>query len=131
MHGRGSSRAERLCPDVFWGKSKSGRNHSFAFRPEDGDDDGSADRAETLRGRVVADCGGQITAMISLVEEDVDACSNWSGGRALQSKVRDVLNLDGIFLFFQGEDDMCDVLELLDWGIRGGGGCPRQRIRSP
>ena len=54
-----------------------------ALRPEYGDNDGGDNRAETLRGRIFADCGGRITAMLSLAEEDVDARSNWAGGRAL------------------------------------------------
>ena len=76
MHGHGSAIAERVCPDVFWGESKSGRAHSLALRPEDNDDDGGADQAETLRSRVVSECDGRITAMLPLAEEDVDTRSN-------------------------------------------------------
>ena len=111
MHGHGSDRAERVCPGVFWGESESGRAHSLALRPEDGDDDGGADQAETLRGRVFANCGGPITAILSLVEEDVDTRSNWAGGRTLQSEVRYGLTPDGILLVIQGEDDLGDMLE--------------------
>ena len=119
MHGHGSARAERLSPDVFWGESESGRAHSLALHPEDSDNDGGAYRAETLRGRVVTDCGGRITAMLFLAKEDVDACSNWAGGQALRSKVRDGLTWDGILLVVHGEDDLGDVLEPPDWGIGG------------
>ena len=72
-----------MCPDVFWGESEFGRTHSLALRPEDSDGDGGADRAETSRGRVVTDCGGWITAMFALAEEDVEARSNCASGRAL------------------------------------------------
>ena len=117
MHGHGSARAERVGSDIYWGKSESGCAHSLALRPKKGDENGSADRAETLRSRVVADCGGRVTAMLLLAEEDVDARSNWGGGRALRSEVRDGLTSDGILLVVQGEDDLSDVLEPPDWGI--------------
>ena len=65
-------------------KSESGQAHSLALRPEEGDDDGGADQAETPRGRVVVDCIGRITAMFTLAEEYVDDCSNWAGGQALR-----------------------------------------------
>ena len=80
MHGHGSARAERVGSNIYWGESESGRAHTFALCPEKGDDNGGADRAETLSGRVVADCGGGITTMLSLAEEDIDPCSNWAGG---------------------------------------------------
>ena len=83
VNGHGSVIAERVCRDVVWGESESGRTYSLVLRPENGDDDGGADRAETLRGRVVADCGGRITSMLSLAEGNVDASSKWAGGRAL------------------------------------------------
>ena len=83
MHGHGSARAERVGSDIFLGESESGRAHTFALCPDGGDDNGGADRAETLRGRVVTDCGGGITAMLSLAEEDIDPCSNWAGSWAL------------------------------------------------
>ena len=57
-------------------------------------------------GRVAANCGGQITAMLSLAEEDVNAHSNWIGGRELQSEVRDGLTLYGILLVVQGGDNL-------------------------
>ena len=127
MHGHGSARAEIVSPGVFWGESESGRAHSLALCPEDGDNDGSADRAETLRGRVVADCGGRITAMLSQVEEDVDAHSNWAGGRSLRSEVRDGLTSNGILLVVQGEDDLCDVIKPPGWGIGGDAGVPDEK----
>ena len=58
-------------------------------------------------------------AMLSLAEEDVDPCSNWAGGWALRSKVRDGLTPDSILLVVQGQDDLGDVLEPPDWGILG------------
>ena len=71
VHGYGSARADRVCPDVLWDESKYGRGHSLALRPEDGNDDGGADRVETLRGRVVTDCGCWITSMFAQMEENV------------------------------------------------------------
>ena len=130
MHGRGSSRAERVCTDVFWGESESGRAHSLSLRPEEGDDGGGAYRADTLRGRLVADCGGRITSMFTQAEEDVGTRLNWAGCQALQSEVRHGLTLGDVLLFFQGEYDMGDMLEPPDWGV-GGGGCHRRGRRSP
>ena len=57
--------------------------------------------------------------MFSQSEEDFDVLSNWAGFRALRSEVRDGLTSDGVLLVVQGEDDLCDVLEPLDWGVRG------------
>ena len=54
--------------------TSSGANMSLAAP-----NDGCADRAETLRGRVVADCGGRITSMFIQAEEDVDAHPKWAG----------------------------------------------------
>ena len=62
--------------NVFWGKSKSGRVHSLALRPDDGDDIRGADQTETLSGSVVAEFGGRVASMFLQVEEDVDARSN-------------------------------------------------------
>ena len=77
-----------------------------------------------MRGRLVADCGGWITAMLSLTEEDVDLRSNWAGSRALRSKVRYGLTWDGILLVVHGKDDLGDVLDPPDWGILGEEGVP-------
>ena len=49
--------------------------------------------------------------MLFLAEEDVDASSNWLGGRALLSEVRDGLTSDGILLVVQSEDNLGDVLK--------------------
>ena len=113
-----------MCPGVFWGKSESGRYHSLGLRPEDGDGDGGADRAETLMGRAVTDCGGRITAMLPLAEEEVDASSNKAGRWALRSEVRDGLTSDGILLVVQGEDNLDDLLKPPDWDIGGEEGVP-------
>ena len=75
-------------------------------------------------GRVVADYGGGITAMLSLAEEYVDPGLNWSGDRSLQSKVRYGLTTDCILLVVQGKDDLGDVLDPPDWGILGEEGVP-------
>ena len=76
MHGHGSARSERVRSGIFWGESKSGHAHSLALRPDDGNDVGSADRAETLSGRVVANWGGRVASMFLQAEEDVEAHSN-------------------------------------------------------
>ena len=47
LHGHGSARAERVCLNIFWGKYEYGRAHLLALRPEEDDDDGCDDRAET------------------------------------------------------------------------------------
>ena len=79
MCGHGYARAERVCTDVFWGESKSGRAHSLGLCPGDGDNVRGSDGAETLSGRVVADCGVRVASMFSQAEKDVDARSNWAG----------------------------------------------------
>ena len=130
MHGHGSVRAERVCTDVFWGKSESGRSHLLVIRPDDGDDVGGADQAETLRGRVFSDCGSRITSMFSQAEEDVDARSNWAGCWALRSEMRDGLTSDGVLLVVQSEDDLCDVFEPLDQGFGGNRVSPVKKMNS-
>ena len=55
--------------------------------------------------------------MFSYTEIDVDARSYWAGCRGLRYGVRDSLTLGGILLVLQGEDDLCDVLEVLDRGV--------------
>ena len=57
--------------------------------------------------------------MFLQAEEDVDARSNWAGCWVFRSEVRDGLTLDGVFLVFQGEDNLGDTLKPLDRGIRG------------
>ena len=64
--------------------------------------------------------------MLSLAEEDVDPHSNWAGGRALRSEVREGLTSDSIILVVQGEDDLGDVFEPPDWGILGEEGVPNK-----
>ena len=75
-------------------------------------------------GRVVADCGGWITAILSLEEGYLDPCLNWAGSWALRSEVRDGLTSDSILLVVQGEDDLSNVFEPPDWGIGGEEGVP-------
>ena len=76
MQVHGSDRAERVRTDIFWGYSKYEKTHSFALQSDDVDDVLGADREETLRRRVVADCGSQVTSMLLQAEEDVGVSSN-------------------------------------------------------
>ena len=68
--------------------------------------------------------------MLLLVEEDVDARSNWAGGQALRSEVSDGLTPDGVLLVVQGEEDLGDVLKPPDWGVRGRRVYPAKRTKS-
>ena len=68
-----------MCPDILWGKAESCSPHVLALRPDDGDDAGGADGAEILRGGVVADGGGWITALFPELEEDIETGSDRSG----------------------------------------------------
>ena len=111
--------------DVSWGESKSGRAHSLALCPENRNDVRGADRAETLRGRVVTGWCGRVASVFLQVEEDIKSRSNWAGCWGLRSEVRDGLTLDGILLVVQGEGDLGGMLKLLVWGVWGGGGCCR------
>ena len=77
-----------------------------------------------MRGGVVTDCGGWLTAMLSLAEEDIDCRPKWAGVQALRSEVRDGLTSDGILLVVQGEDDLSNVLKPPNWGILGEEGVP-------
>ena len=73
MYGQGSSRAERVRPNVFWGKTKSGRTHLLGLGPDDRDDVRGADQSEKLNVRLDADCGGRVTPMFLQLEEYFDA----------------------------------------------------------
>ena len=74
MHGHGSARAERVRPDIFWGKFKFGRAHLSGIGPEGCYDVRGADRAVSMVGvRVVADRSGPWASMSAHAEEDVDA----------------------------------------------------------
>ena len=57
--------------------------------------------------------------MLLQTDEDVDAQSNWTGFQGLQSEVRYGITSDDIFLFVQGEDNLCGILKVLDWGVSG------------
>ena len=73
MHGHGSSRAERVRSDIFWGETKSGRYHSQTLGPDDGNDVGCADGSEAMIGGKIADGGGGFASPFVQAEEDVDA----------------------------------------------------------
>ena len=54
VHGQGSARAERVRPDIFWGKPESGYFHSQSISADEGDDVGCADGAEAMiRGKLL------------------------------------------------------------------------------
>ena len=74
--------------------------------PDDRDNIGSANWAESLSGGEVSNWGGGVTSELSQAKEDVDARLNWAGYRGLQSDVRDGLTSDGVFLVIQGEDNL-------------------------
>ena len=73
MHGYSSARAERAHPNVFWGKSKSGRAHLLVPSPDERDDIQGADQVDTLSGRIVAAWGSGFASMFLQAEEDVNA----------------------------------------------------------
>ena len=83
-----------------------------------------------MRGRVVSDCGGRITVILPLAEDDVDARLNWAGGWALRSEVRDGLTSDGILLVVQSEDNLGDVIEPPDWASWGRRVSPAKKTKS-
>ena len=87
MHGHGAARSERVCTDVLQGESWPCSPHSLALYPDDDNDAGGADGAETLRGGVVADGGGWITALFLESEEGIDAGSDKVGFWRLGKKV--------------------------------------------
>ena len=84
MHGHGSTRAERVHSDVFWGKPKSGHSHSQTFGSDDGNDVGCADGAEAMIGGIIADGGGVIAPLVAQAEEDVDARLDLAGYSGLR-----------------------------------------------
>ena len=106
-----------MRPNVFWGKSESGRANSTGISPYDGDDVWGADQAESLSGRIVADWGGDRVSVFSQGEKDVDARLNWAGFWGLWSEVRYGLTSDGILLVVQGEDDLCGMLKVPGQGV--------------
>ena len=76
IHGHGSSRAERVRPDVFWVKADPGCSDPNGLGLKDCDDVRGADRADPLSGRIVADGGGSWAPMFAHAKEDVDPCTN-------------------------------------------------------
>ena len=79
MHRHGPARAERVCSNVFWGKSESVPVHSAGLSPNDRDNVWDADCVEPLSGRLVDDWGSGVASVCLLAEKDVDACSDWIG----------------------------------------------------
>ena len=77
VHYHGSTRAERVCPDVLWGESKSGRAQYLGLGPDDGDYILGAHRAEPLNGRTVDDWGGGVASVFLQAEDDVNSRLNW------------------------------------------------------
>ena len=129
VHIHGSAGAERVGPNVIWGKFESGRAHSTGRSPDDGKDIWAADRAEPLRRRIVADWGVGVVSVFSQTEEDVDARSNCEGFWRLRSEVSCNLTSGGIFLVVQGEDNLCDMLEMFNPGVYWEEITPRRRTQ--
>ena len=126
-HGHGSARAERVRPDIFWGKFKFGRAHLSGIGPEGCDDVRGADRAVSMVGvRVVADRSGPWASMSAHAEEDVDARSNQAGYCQLRSEVREGFPSDSVLLVFQGEDGLGGVLKVFNWGASWEGSIPNK-----
>ena len=89
MHGHGSARAERACPDVFWGKAEPGGSDPNGLGPKYRDDVRGADGADPLSSGIVADGGGSWAPMFAHAKEDVDPFSHWVGCCRLRSEVGD------------------------------------------
>ena len=69
MHIYGFARAERVRPNVFWGKSESDHAHPTGLGPEDCDDLRGANGADPLADvRIVAERGGGWAPMLLHVE---------------------------------------------------------------
>ena len=98
VHGHGSARSKRVRSNIFWGESKSGRPHLLGLGPDDGNDTGSANWAESLSSGKVANRGGGFTAELSQAKEDVDAHSNWASCGGLRYEARYSFTSDGVFL---------------------------------
>ena len=77
VHDHGSTRAERVSSNVFWGESKSGRAHYLVLGPDDGDDILGTHRADPLNGRTVADWGGGVASVFLQAEDDANSRLNW------------------------------------------------------
>ena len=119
MHGHGSTRAERVCSDVFWGEAKSGRSHLQALGSDDGNGIGCADGAEAMIRGIIADGGGGITHLVVQAQEDVDAHLDWAGCGGLRTEVGDGLAVDGILLIVEGGDNLSGLAKMLGGSVPG------------
>ena len=73
MRGNGSTRADRVRSDLFWGKDKYVRSHLQTLGSDENNDVGCADGAEAMIRGKITDGGGGITSLVVQGEEDVDA----------------------------------------------------------
>ena len=87
MHGHGSTRAERVPSDIFWGKAKPGCSDPNGLSPKDHNDVQGADQAEPLSSKIVADMGGSWAPMFVHAEEDFESHSHRVGCCRLRSEV--------------------------------------------
>ena len=108
-----------MLTNVFWGEAKSGRSHSQTLGFNEGDDIGSADRAEFIIGGEFADGGGGIAALFAQAEEDVDACLEWAGCGGLRTEVGDGLATDSILLIVEGDKHLGGLAEMLGRSVLG------------
>ena len=119
MHGQGYAKEERVCYDVFWGESKSGRSHLLELGPDGGDDVGYADGAEAVIGEKIADGGGGISFPVTQSEEYAGTCLEWAGCDRLRIEVEDSLTAYRILLIVEGDDDLNGIGEMIGGGIPG------------
>ena len=119
MHGHGSTRAERVCSDVFWGKTKSGLSHLQIFVPSDGNAVGCADRVEDMIGGKITDGGSGIISLVAQVEEDVDDRLDWTGCGGIRIELRDGLTVDYILLIVEGDENLDGLAEIIGGGVPG------------
>ena len=84
MHIHGFARAERVRPNLFWGKSKSSHAHPTGLGPGDCDDLRGANGADPLADvRIFSDWGGGRAPVLLYVEENVKARLEQAGSQII------------------------------------------------